>query len=351
MVPAVTPLSWSVTSFDTSQQRVETSLSLRISDNLSGVREVNLTLVGPTHRNLRFAPDGGLGLSGVVSVPVDFPEKSPAGNWTLRFLSVVDGAGNFTIIEHEGVPVGVRTLTQTGAGDLNEPAWVSVSSSVASVDARTQDVSFVVEAVATDDLGIESAQVHLRSPIAGGYVGPFTLSSDGGVWSGEVTLPRGAAAGTWTVAPGRLEDLAGRTVSSSSPMPLAPFVQAGPGGDSAPPSLGAGSASPAVVAAAASDAQVVLTFAATDDLAGVERISLKVYPPRFLPGGFGPAPLSVELTPSSGNALDGGWSGTLVVPRYAMVGFWSVGEAQVRDRAGNGRVISPPSSVTRFEVR
>jgi hypothetical protein len=257
-----------------------------------------------------------------------------------------------------GRALGTATVTATSEGksagaavtvtteDRTAPRLAGLTFSPRSVDvtAAARTVEFRVQGTDAGS-GVRFFSVWLQGPTqasSGSCSGPASVSGNGelvsgtpldGVWKCTVTLPKGAAAGTWTVSQVGLRDVAGNAVfvnrpelaAAGSPTTLTVVNTAPP---ATPPALTGLSFSPDPVNVGAGDATVEVTFTATAS-EGVTRAFVNVEAP------------GAQLQQScAAGGLDGGtpqngtWKCSLTIPHGAPGGTWTVNNLAVSDAAG-----------------
>lgn len=277
-----------------------------------------------------------------------------------------------------GRALGTATITATSEGksgsagvtvtteDHTAPRLTGLTFSPGSVDVTAADRTVEFRVHGTDaGSGVNYFVVWLRGPTAassGSCSGPapsgngvlLSGTPHAGVWKCTVTLPRGAAAGTWTVTQVSLRDAADNAVSVNRPeLAAAGFattltvVNTAP--PATPPALTGLSFSPDPVNVGAGDGTVEVTFTATAS-EGVTRAYVNVEAP------------GAQLQQScAAGGLDGGtpqngtWKCSLTIPHRAPGGTWTVNNLFISDAAGtstqyNGTQLAARGLKTTFQV-
>lgn len=244
----------------------------------------------------------------------------------------------------------IRIAVKAEGTDVSPPELVTLSIVPATIDASTQDQIVRVTAHVTDDLsGVSRADVTFRSPsgfrsLSGRQA---QVSGDGldGIRTFTITVPRYTERGTWHLMDVRLGDDAGNVRSWPEAELLAlglptTFVNAGASSDTAGPQLRALAVAPATIDTTEQAQLVTLTARLVDDLAGVD-----LYGGVSFRDPSGTVRFSGAQKRISGDELDGIYTFTVEVPRYAEPGTWHLEVLSVSDRAGNSGGLWEPELV------
>jgi serine protease len=239
---------------DTSNGPQTITLDAHITDDMSGVAGIGYTNGTPsvTFKNssgqtawASFGPDSRdphtTPQDGTYQTTITLPQYSASGTWTVDSFSLVDMAGNRTSMTASQMATdGMQTTftnNQSGTGDITPPKLESFSITPRTVDTSTGTATITVEARITDDMsGVAGVGYTNGTPgvtfksstgqIAWASFGPDnrvqgTTPLDG-TYNATITLPQGAAAGTWTVDSFSLVDMVGnRTSMTASQMEAA----------------------------------------------------------------------------------------------------------------------------------
>ena len=277
--------------------------------------------------------------------------------WTTSSAATATVSDSGTVT---GRAYGTATITATSEGksaavpvtvtteDRTAPRLVGLSYTPGQVDvtAAARTVEFMVHA--TDGgsgtefiaVGFQGPSPELGTSCQGPVTGNAVLASGtlhDGVWKCTATVPKGAAAGTWTMTQLNLRDFAGNQkvytraelIAAGFPTTLTVVNTAPP---ATPPALTGLSFSPDPVNVGASDAPVEITFTATAS-AGLREAYASITPTR------GEAVASVDrscstTTRAGGTSTAGTWKCSIPIPRHAPGGTWQV-STWVADSAGN----------------
>lgn len=101
--PALVAFSFSPVSIDTSAGPAGVAVTLRVTDDSSGIALVRIVF---SHRDLLSDPQGcetstpqrGTGLDGVFTCTVGFPQFSEPGAWKVFVVDMLDAAGNRDLV-------------------------------------------------------------------------------------------------------------------------------------------------------------------------------------------------------------------------------------------------------------
>jgi hypothetical protein len=223
--PSVSAFDFSPSLIDVSSGAASVTVSLVLTDDLSGVDRAQVNFRSPSGSQTRiafpFARTAGTVLSGTWQDTADFPQFSEDGTWTVERVFLHDVTGNQAVIETTGLmAMGfATTLTVVSVRDVSPPALSLLSFAPGSPDVSAALAPVTVSLALTDDLsGVERAQVNFRSPSGAQtrIAFPFALTSGttlSGTWQDTADFPRFSEDGTWTVERIFLHDEVGNLVS------------------------------------------------------------------------------------------------------------------------------------------
>lgn len=238
---------------------------------------------------------------------------------------------------------GVNQLL--GGCDVEAPQLGDFSLSPGSIDTSDgpEQVSFGLQ-LSDAVTGVDAAASSISIYAPGGALRdtvPLTLQGgdeNNGTFVADVTLPRFAAEGVWTVSL-ELVDVAGnsRTLTSQELIGLTfpgTFEQTGDG-DALAPTLADFVIDPLQIDTSASAQTVDFTIQGNDNLAGIDAQRSRVTV--FTPGGAERGSTPLEL--ASGDPTGGSFTGSVTIPRLAPQGNWTV-SLRLVDFAGNDHVFT-----------
>lgn len=262
----------------------------------------------------------------------------------------ITAAGDYhvTAVNGSGLSTAAVRITIKAEGtDVAPPKLIELSMTPETVDTATQEQIVRVTARLTDDLsGVSGLFVTFRGPSGTRSLsGSSTrVSGDGldGIYTATVTVPRYAERGTWHVTSLQLGDRAGngRSLAEAELVELglpATFLNTGTATDTASPRVWALSIAPTTIDTTERAQLVTVTARLTDDLAGVDPYSAVGLRSPSGRGLFARAPTRI-----SGDELDGIYTFTFEVPRYAESGTLHLEYLTASDRAGNAAWLEEP---------
>ena len=142
------------------------------------------------------------------------PRGAAQGTWTATNFLLVDQVGNMRSLTTQQMNTAgfTTTFTQTGQGDSQAPQAISMTLSKTSIDTAGASATIDVEVRITDNLvgpageGYSSSPSQIRFTHSSGQSVDAIFSSEGrtsgtatdGIYRYTMTIPRGAAQGTWT---------------------------------------------------------------------------------------------------------------------------------------------------------
>ena len=337
--PALTSVSLAPNPVDVSSGPQTVTVTLQISDNLSGFLTGSLTLGKTVDGNDQYLPStsfgsaqrtAGTAQNGTYVIPMSIPSNA-VGNYFLRLESVEDAIGNYvnaidsTDPTFPGPFTGILRVNRTPVHVLNSftlsPPSVSITTGAVDLNATFS--------MTTGSGQFTHAFLDFNHPVAEGNFGVFIDAADrtagtatAGSYSVTFPVPRyltpGSYAATLTLfgtvgtsslyAPNEFAFPAAATTAVSvantgtvdSAAPIMTFISATPN------TIGAGSATPLVV-----------KVAVTDNLSGVDRVSVYL----TASGSFFYLSEAVRI---SGTARDGVWEMSAPLPSNIPPGVYAI---------------------------
>ena len=347
--PTVESLTVSPGSGDVSSTTATFAVALRVTDDMSGVGDVqiNVTIGGTMAQGFLLTRTTGNPLDVSFTGSFAIPRFSPPGRYPF-FVSVTDLVGNgrsfdAAALADAGLASGVDISDANP--DATPPTVNSVQVTPATVDVRTGPADVTVQIAAADSLsGVSSAVAFLTSPAqTGAGIGLSLVSgaSTNGVWRGTTTLPEHARAGHWTLHVRVFDGLWNSTdlpASQLSAMGLTSGFDVLSVEDAEGPQFSQVSIQPADVNVYVEDQTVAVRLRLTDNVAGVApsgsvpghyQVQVDAYEPR---SGQGRGRSLMTLV--SGSARDGMYEGSFVVPKSSATGYWRL-RLHAYDAVGN----------------
>ena len=363
--PALTEFDFNPKTIDVSAGPQTMTVTVRITDDLSGFEFGNFIFLSPSGQQISSAGYNaqnrvsGNSLDGVYQASTAIPQFSEAGTWRVIQVFLRDQVGNSAVLSQSDlISRGFPTeLVVNGGPDLASPDLVEFSFNPTSIDVSAGAQNLILTLRVTDTLsGFEFGSFIFLSPsgnqiISGGYNASSRVSGDShdGVYQVSASVPQFSEAGTWRVIQMFLRDSVGNsTVLSESDVSSRGFptqlqVLSDPQ-DITAPSLTQFSFTPATIDTSAGSQSVSLTLRITDDVSGFEFGSFIFLSPsgqQINSSGYNSAHRI------SGNALDGVYEVTTSFPQFSEIGAWRVIQVFLRDAVGNSAVFSESDLFTR----
>ena len=335
--PTVISLTVSPAGGDVTLAAATFSVSLHITDDLSGIGSVSLGWL-----NLQHTADHGVALTRSVGTDVDgtwtgtfaIPPYSPVGRYALE-MSVSDKVGNghyydWNALAAHGFASGVDITDDDP--DATPPQITRVQVTPSAVDARAGPADVTVDVTTSDpQSGVKGLAVYLQSPAgtAGGSKPPpmnlISGTTTAGVWRGTTTLPEHTPAGRWNLEVRALDNLdnerdldgAGlRAAGLTDGFDVASYA------DTHAPRLEGVSIVPSEVNVHDADQNIGITARVTDDVTGVKHLDdvwYTVWVDIYDPVTGQDQGRGLKLV--SGTLMDGVYDGTITIPRSSATGL------------------------------
>ena len=275
---------------------------------------------------------GGGGLSAAAATTDTLGQSR--SSWT---LGATAGVQTVTARVAGLAPV---TFTATAEADTVAPRLVgyTMSRREVTVDTAAATITMLLSVVDSGS-GTVLASATFNSPRNSQHAtchssGTFRLESGTrrqGVWRCELTIPRQAEAGIWRISQVSVRDMAGNDryhnmwQLESAGLPTTLTV-ASAAADTVAPTLAGLSFTPAAVDVAADSQRVRFSFHVTDAGTGVRSASVTV-----VSASGGQYRQCFDAALAAGTRADGTWSCSLVIPRAAEAGPWTLAHVWVHD--------------------
>lgn len=214
--PKVTGLTLDTSTVNITNAAVPVTLSLDVSDDLSGVDSARVSFAHRADEGQVFSdtPQVIFEFDGsTTSATANVPRHARTGTWEVASIHVKDRVGNedrFVLTTLNNTLVPVPTIEVVGTQDITPPQLTTLSVSPSSISTADNAVDVAVEASFTDDVsGFKAARIRFDGPDTAQTV---TVDFDGN-GTGMATFPRYADAGTWTIGLVVMVDHAGNLVN------------------------------------------------------------------------------------------------------------------------------------------
>jgi Ca2+-binding RTX toxin-like protein len=212
-----TRAAWTTTTeLESSVDRTVT-LSLPVTDDLSGATRVTATLDGagldaPTVTLVNGRLADGTPTDGTWEITGTVPAHLPAGTWRVSGITLTDRTGRSRSVTGDRL-AGITALTVTGVSDVERPtadmSWGEYVGATSADNGADRTVRLRIRA-GDDVSGIRSIFADFRTEGAQGRLDPVAPAGEDGVWELSGRLPRGTTPGEWRVVGIYITDKVGR---------------------------------------------------------------------------------------------------------------------------------------------
>ncbi len=365
--PALVSVEMDRTTVDVTDEAQRIDVTLRATDDLSGVQRVRLYY---RHRTRGTAINASAGsynrvsgdeLDGVYETSIYLPTTMAAGDYDLYFVQVWDTVGNYLYDTSPEPGLAPPTITVISPIDVTPPEIQSLTVVNPDIDVSTSLASVAVEARATDDVsGVSYLSVGFQSPSGRQYASatlyPRT-ASDPDLYSGPMLVAGYAEPGEWKVVSVCAVD---RTRNSecwntrTTPTAFGEFGLAlnvtSDFADQTPPEMQQYNINPLDVDVTLGPETVTIDFEVTDNAAGVAYAYIQFASPRTVGAtpeviyrySYGYAPRLWNFVRDADGTysymrntndplLEGVVTGTVSFPRYDRSGDWNITRVCVVD--------------------
>ncbi len=354
--PALVAFDFNPKSVDTTAGTQSISVTMHVSDDLSGVTSACAWFRNPRDV-VQFACGtlvSGTTLDGVWNKAITISPFAASGTWVVERVQLNDAAGNVaTLLQSDLAARGFSTdLTVISDQDITPPQIKSFAISPASVDVSSGPATITVTIAASDDrTGVNLGSrcfLYLALVLVGPSgsqpreIGCWGMTRIGGsdmdgVWTGTFIMPQYSESGTWKVNGLRVEDDAR---NASVQFGMTPLQVTSAVSDTTAPQLTNISFTPAVVDTSSGPAGITVDVTVTDDLSGA---ALENPGLAFLSSAVGfRSPSGAQFTNTGGSMqlaggtrLNGIWRSRATFPQFAESGTWRVSIVALKDVVGN----------------
>ncbi len=355
--PEFVSLSFSPKEVDVTEGARTVTATAHLTDNLSGVSRVDISLISPgggaQASRAGFELVEGTSRDGIYRAELTIPRFAASGEWTVGSIQIHDAAGNYgelrsAGLKERGLPYSVQVSSKS---DTTPPEIASLSFSPNEVEVGEGGGTVTVSAVVEDGLsGVAGGEIGMIGPGVGTFQRVETgleLTEGnvyGGVYTGHLNFPRFVESGEWKVAYIRFRDAAGNyrelnsTQLKEAGMPYSVQVKEGPVKEEPPvegslPQVTELSFEPGEVDVTAGDAAVRVD-AHVEAEAGLKQGYVRFRSPS------GVTEQMEYFERVSGTEFDGEYEAKVLFPRGAEEGKWHA-EVWLGDHAGHESLIGP----------
>ena len=318
----------------------ETMLIAEATDDLSGVRSISGTILGPSGTVQGFACQREAE-SNRFFARVTIAKDSAEGTWTVNYVNLIDNASNAVpIAGGRGIPPTANFRVLSSRPDSQGPTLRSVAIERRVMRGGEKNILFVT---ADDDKsGVNLISGMFQSPQRAAHVGFICRASAEMAFNCEFTAPPCADCGEWQLQQLQLQDKANNmTTVRAGTNELINAVRVDISSDSC-------DATPPVVEALVLDQTVVSNVQASviaasatlsDDQCGVLSVSGQAAGPNT---SGQPPRLYFSFTPAGDPYT---WVAKIQVPQLAAKGTWQITNLQVLDRGQNLKIYTQADPV------
>ena len=318
----------------------ETMLIAEATDDLSGVRSISGTIMGPSGTVQGFACQREAETNRFFA-RVNIAKDSAEGTWTVNYVNLIDNASNSApIAGGRGIPPTANFRVLSARPDSQGPTLRSVEIQRRVMRGGEKNMLFV--SADDDKSGVNLISGMFQSPQRAAHVGFICRATAEQSFNCEFTAPPCADCGEWQLQQLQLQDKANNmTTVRAGTNDLINHIRVDISSDSC-------DATPPVVEALVLDQTVVsnvqasvITASATlsDDQCGVLSVSGQAAGPNT--GGQRPR-LYFSFTPAGDPYT---WVAKISVPQLAAKGLWQVTNLQVLDRGQNLKIYTDADPV------
>lgn len=350
---------------DTSTGPATITFTMRLTDDVSGVREdADTTWFESTNSSqstaefLYDAADrvSGDQFDGIYVEQLILPQFSASGVWKINSMKLQDGVENTRSLNYDDlVALGFSAeFTNTGVGDTDPPHLVEFDFEPKSIDTSFGPAIITFTMRLTDNLsGVreDADTTWFESTNSGQSTAEFLYDATDrvsgnqfdGVYVEQLILPQFSASGVWKINGMNLRDGVENTRSlNSTDLTVlgfpSEFVNVGIE-DIDPPHLVEFDFVPKVIDTSIGPATITFTMRLTDDLSGV-RDQADVTYFRSSTGQSKGMFLYDTADRTSGDQFDGYYLENLTLPQFSELGIWKMNAMHLRDSAENTRSLN-----------
>ena len=318
----------------------ETMLVAEATDDLSGVRSISGTILGPSGTVQGFACQREAETNRFFA-RVNIAKDSAEGTWTVNYVNLIDNASNAApIAGGRGIPPTANFRVLSSRPDSQGPTLRSVAIERRVMRGGEKNILFVT--AEDDKSGVNLISGMFQSPQRAAHVGFICRATADMAFNCEFTAPPCADCGEWQLQQLQLQDKANNmTTVRAGTNELINAVRVDISSESC-------DATPPVVEALVLDQTVVSNVQASviaasatlsDDQCGVLSVSGQAAGPNT---SGQPPRLYFSFTPAGDPYT---WVAKIQVPQLAAKGTWQITNLQVLDRGQNLKIYTQADPV------
>ncbi len=310
----------------------DTTFSVIVNDNLSGVRSVSGVVTSPSGSLQGFSCTREGDTNRFVA-RINVPKDAPEGLWLVKYLTLSDNASNSANLNQAqgSLPPSASFRVTSNAPDSAGPVLKSVWLDHPAMRAGEKNIIFVQ---ADDEKsGVLSASGVFVSPGKAARIGFGCRAGANGTWECPISPSTCLDCGVWTLEQIQLQDKANNMSTYRNDNQFVKGVAldiAGDSCDSIAPTMTSMVLNPTVVSNA--QASIITVEATLTDEGGCGAASLSAQ--AMPPGGVGGQRRPVTFMPSTDGTT---FIGRLEIPQFAAKGQWTIAWIQALDKGGNLR--------------
>ncbi|MBN2598763.1 MAG: cadherin domain-containing protein [Marinifilaceae bacterium] len=338
--PVPVSFSFSPDTINTTNEAQNVTVSLRATDDLSGVESALVYWLDPLgNNNIHTAwtlnpASNDTTLTGSTI----FPKNSPKGDWVIDRIALKDRVTDWKYyytdeLKDMGISARLHVISQT---DSTPPIPVSFSHSLDTINTTNEDQTVSVSLKVTDDLsGVASVLVYWLDPLGNNniYTSWYLSSSPNDTTlTGSTIFPKNSPDGDWVIdriaLKDRVTDWKYYYTDELKDMGISAKIHVISQTDSTPPVPVSFFFSPDTINTSNEDQTVSVSLRVTDDLSGVKYAQLYWLDPL----GNNNIYTAWTLDPPSNDKT---LTGTTIFPKNSASGDWVIDRIALKDQVND----------------
>jgi hypothetical protein len=338
--PVPVSFSFSPDTINTTSEAQNVSVSLRVTDDVSGVESALIYWLDPLgNNNIHTAwtinpASNDTTLTGTTI----FPKNSPEGDWVIDRIALKDRVNDWKHyytdeLKEMGISADLHVISKS---DTIPPIPVSFSFSPDTINTINEDQNVLISLRVTDDLsGVKFAQIYWLDPLGNNNIyTAWTLDtpSNDETLSGTTVFPKNSSAGDWVIDRIALKDQVNDWkqyyTDELKEMGMSAKIHVISQTDSTPPLPVSFFFSPDTINTSNEDQTVSVSLRVTDDLSGVKYAQLYWLDPL----GNNNIYTAWTLDPPSNDKT---LTGTTLFPEGSPFGDWVIDRIALKDQVND----------------